>query len=57
MNNENDGVNSLVHELAFGIDICFGSESVLYIDAILYIAVSMPVPRSQYSGSPTTLPA
>ena len=23
--NENDDVNSLVHELAFGIDICFGT--------------------------------
>ena len=32
--NENDGVNPLVRELAFGIEFHFGSEAALYIDTI-----------------------
>ena len=35
--NENDGVSKRVHELAFGIVICFGSAEFLHISTTLYL--------------------
>ena len=39
--NENDGVSKRVHELAFGIVICFGSAEFLHIFTIRYIDASL----------------
>ena len=47
-----------VHELAFGIVICFGSEEFLYIYATLYIDASLHSPTTLYaSASATALPS
>ena len=55
-NNENDGVNKRVHELSFGIVICFGSAAFLHIYATLYIEASLHSPTTpNASASPTAL--
>ena len=53
-NNENDGVSKRVHELAFGIVICFGSAEFLHISTTLYIDASLHSPTTPHaSASPT----
>ena len=47
--NENDGVSKRVHELAFGIVICFGSTEFLHISSTLYMDALLRL------HSPTTL--
>ena len=54
--NISDGLSTRVHELAFGIVICFGSAEFLYIYAILYIDASIHSPTTvDASASPTAL--
>ena len=47
-----DCVNSLVHGLAFCIDICFGSETTPHLDAALCIDASLCSPTAPHASAP-----